>query len=77
MSLYASNNYVRICLAYYKASFIKVVGVLRQDPKGTLYTLYTLKLAANLYKILTLCSLLVVQLIKTRSKALYTLNKVM
>ena len=68
---------MRICPAYYKASFIKVVGVLWQDPKGTLYTLYTLKLATNLYRILILCSLLVVQLIKTRSKALCTLNKVM
>jgi hypothetical protein len=40
-SLCASNNHVRVCPAHHKASFIKVVGVLRQDPKGTLYTLYS------------------------------------
>ena len=74
--LYTSNNYVQVLPAYYKASFIKVVGVLVQNSIRSLRTLYKLELAFNYLRILALYSLLVVQLIKTRSKALYTLYKV-
>ena len=60
MSLYTSNNYIKVYFTYYKASFIKVIGIYWQDLKGTLYILYILKLATNLHKIFILCSLLII-----------------
>jgi hypothetical protein len=75
-SLCASNNHVRVFPAHHEASFIKVVGVLIQDPVRSLYMLYKLKSAPNYFRILTLYSLLIVRLIETRSNALCTLYKV-
>ena len=75
-SLRSYKNQLYYNLAYYKASYIKVIDVFIYNTVLSLIVLYLLKLLLNYNRIFIESLLPIIQVIKTSSKIIYTLNKV-